>query len=104
VVERAPNGGPVVFDIGDGIGALIVKLDDHLAGSEIPIEALDDPSMHVHTGVWPRAIGGDSVVVAVFPELPAGRYRFAANGDHPLGEVTVESGAVAHLDLRTARP
>jgi len=74
--ERAPTGHTVVFDIGDGIGALIVRLDDRRAGTELPIECIDGPSLHVHTGVWRRVMNGNDVVIV--------------------------SGEIADLDLRTA--
>ncbi len=101
--ERAPTGSAVVFDIGDGIGALIVRLNDRLAGTELRIECIDDPSLHVHTGVWRRLMNGNDAVIAVYPELPAGRYRFPADDDHAGSDVVIVSGEIADLDLRTAQ-
>ena len=97
-----PRGGPVVVDIGGDIGALIVRLDDDLEGSELPIESIDDPTLDKHTGVWRRPLGNgrDSVVVAVFPDLVEGTYRLTARpGDVP-AEIVVVGGQVAELDLR----
>jgi hypothetical protein len=100
--EREPAAGAVVFDIGDGVGALIVRLDEHHAGTELPIEAYDDTSLHVHTGVWRRSVNGHDEVLAVFAELPAGRYGFPTAADRPGGEVAIVSGEIARLDLRAA--
>jgi hypothetical protein len=100
--EARPAGGPVLLDIGDDVGAVIVRLDDDLDGTELPILALDDPEWdpRTHTGVWRRSIGGGSVVVAVYPSLHAGRYRITL----PNGRTTdlqVNGSHVTNLDLRS---
>ncbi|MGZ4701525.1 MAG: hypothetical protein ACXV98_09960 [Ilumatobacteraceae bacterium] len=101
--HRVPQGGPVVFDIGDDIGALIVLLDEALEGTEVPIEWDRDPSKDVHTGVWRRSLGNDSVVVAVYPELIEGRYRVPALGGHAPRDVDIVGGQVTEIDLREHR-
>ncbi|MGZ4807060.1 MAG: hypothetical protein ACXV5U_11805 [Ilumatobacteraceae bacterium] len=101
--HRVPQGGPVVFDIGDDIGALIVLLDEALEGTEVPIEWDRDPSKDVHTGVWRRSLGNDSVVVAVYPELIEGRYRVPALGGHAPRDVDIVGGQVTQIDLREHR-
>jgi hypothetical protein len=100
--EARPAGGPVLLDIGDDVGAVIVRLDDDLDGTELPILALDDPDWdpRTHTGVWRRSIGGGSVVVAVYPSLHTGRYRITL----PNGRTTdleVNGSHVTNLDLRS---
>ena len=102
--HRPPRGGPVVFDIGGDVGALIVYLDDEYAGTEVPIEWSRDPAKDVHTGVWRRSLGKDSLVVAVYPELIEGRYRVPALGGHGSRDVEIVGGQVAELDLRSPRP
>ena len=97
--EPAPRGGPVVMDIGDDIGGLIVRLDESLEGTELPIEFDDDPRRDIHTGVWRRSIGGESVVVAVYPELREGRYRIHPGKNHRGALVEITGGQVTHLDL-----
>ena len=99
--HHAPQGGPVVFDIGDDVGALIVYLDDSLEGTEVPIEWDRNPDKDVHTGVWRRSVGADSVVVAVYPELIEGRYRLPALGGHAALAIDVVGGQVAEIDLRS---
>ena len=98
--ERAPKGGPVVMDIGGDIGGLIVWLDDSLEGTELPIEYADDPKRDIHTGVWRRSLGGETVVVAVYPELREGSYRIHPGTAHAGAQLEITGGQVAHLDLR----
>ena len=98
--EPAPRGGPVVMDIGGDIGGLIVRLDDSLEGTELPIEFDEDPRRDIHTGVWRRSLGEDTVVVAVFPELREGSYRIHPGNDHAGAQLEIIGGQVAHLDLR----
>jgi hypothetical protein len=100
--EARPAGGPVLLDIGGDLGAAIVRVDDELEGTELPILALDDPDWdpRTHTGVWRRSIGGGSVVVAVYPALPQGRYRITL-ADGRSTELAVEGGHVCNLDSRS---
>ena len=102
--HRPPKGGTVVFDIGGDVGALVVYLDEELVGTEVPIVWNRDPSKDVHTGVWRRSLGKDSVVVAVYPELIEGRYRVPALGGHQSRDVEVIGGRVVEIDLRAHRP
>ena len=98
--ESAPRGGPVVMDIGGDIGGLIVRLDEFLEGTELPIEFVEDPQRDIHTGVWRRSLGGESVVVAVYPELRQGSYRIHPGKDHTGAHLEIIGGQVAQLDLR----
>jgi hypothetical protein len=91
----------VVIDIGGDIGALIVRLDDALEGTEIPIEFADDPTRDIHTGIWRRSLGTTSVVVAVFPELRQGSYRLHAGNGHEGAQLQITGGQVTELDLRS---
>jgi hypothetical protein len=98
--EPAPKGGPVVMDIGGDIGGLIVRFDESLEGTEIPIEFADDPERDIHTGVWRRSIGNESVVVAVYPELREGSYRIHPSSAHDGAQLEITGGEVLELDLR----
>jgi hypothetical protein len=98
--DRAPQGGPVVMDIGGDIGGLIVRLDESLEGTELPIEFAEDPQRDIHTGVWRRTLGGETVVVAVYPELREGSYRIHPGKDHAGASLDIAGGQVAQLDLR----
>jgi hypothetical protein len=73
--ERA-FGGPVVIDIGVGVGALVVHLDRDWLDHELHLRSTDRPGWSTHTGVWERRIGGSRhLVAAVYPSLPQGRYE-----------------------------
>ncbi|MEO7369440.1 MAG: hypothetical protein ABI949_01980 [Ilumatobacteraceae bacterium] len=98
--EETPRGGPVVMDIGGDIGGLIVWLDDSLEGTELPIECSKDPLRDIHTGVWRRAIGAETVVVAVYPELREGTYRIHSGDHHAGAQLQITGGQIAELDLR----
>ena len=98
--EPAPRGGPVVMDIGGDIGGLIVRLNESLEGTELPIEFAEDPQRDIHTGVWRRSLGGETVVVAVYPELRQGSYRIHPGTDHAGAHLEIIGGEVAQLDLR----
>ena len=98
--EAAPKGGPVVMDIGGDIGGLIVRLDDSLEGTDLPIEFAEDPKRDIHTGVWRRILGDETVVVAVYAELREGSYRIRPGTDHAGAQLEITGGQVAHLDLR----
>ncbi len=101
--ETPPAGGPVVLDIGGDIGALIVELEGHrdeLIGHELYIRPVETPDAHAtHTGIWPRRLGQREAVVAVFPELRAGRYDLLDVDLHHQATVTIAPGAVAQLRL-----
>ena len=92
-----------MLDIGGVVGALIVKVDDAMEGSELPIEFAEEPHRDIHTGVWRRAMAGDTVVVAVFPELLEGRYRIHAGTHHDGVKVHITGGQISELDLRRHR-
>lgn len=100
--EVRPIDGPVMLDIGGNIGAVIARLDDDLEGIELPILSLDDPDWdpHTHTGVWRRKLGGTTAVVAVYPQLPEGRYQITLT-DSRATELVVTGGEVTNIDLRT---
>ena len=88
------------MDIGGDIGGLIIRLNESMEGTELPIEFTEDPQRDIHTGVWRRSLGGQSVVVAVYPELRMGRYLIHAGKDHGAAQVEITGGQVTELDLR----
>lgn len=92
------------MDIGGDIGALVLRLDDHLEGTELPIEFAEDPLRDIHTGVWRRPLGAATVVVAVYPELRAGRYRIHPTDGQDGADVVIVGGEVTELDLRHRAP
>ncbi len=94
-----PPGGPVVVDIGGDVGALIVRLDRTLLGTELHLRR-DGWAHTVHTGVWDRPLGDRRVTVAVYPALVEGRYQILDRAGAVVRTVSVEGGCVTELDLR----
>jgi hypothetical protein len=93
-----PPAGPVVLDIGDGVGALVVHLPDDRAGTELHLRAEGRPP--IHTGVWPRPTGRGTPVVAVFGELAEGSWAILDDHGRAVRDVVVAGGRVTEVDLR----
>jgi hypothetical protein len=98
--HRQPQGGPVVLDIGDGIGALVVLMDHDALGTELHLRSEHDPLLGVHTGVWQRGHGAGVITVAVFGELASGSYWVLDAGGGDVRRVEIQDGAVTTIDLR----
>jgi hypothetical protein len=78
--------GAVLLDIGDGVGALVVRMPASLAGTEIEIcPAGEDRAARTrpHVAVIERPVPGRAVHSAVFPSLPEGRYELYCKPDGP---------------------
>ena len=89
--------GPVVLDIGEDVGALVVAMPETMAGVEIEIRSIDDRAHCSHVGVVGRPAGGCTVWSAVFPELHEGRYELHERVDgRPQLVVAISGGEVAH--------
>jgi hypothetical protein len=99
--ERA-FGGPVVVDIGPGVGALVVYLGRDWLDDELHLQPLDRAGWSTHTGVWERRLGGSRrVVAAVYPSLPEGAYGILdRDGRTVVRVVAVSEARVTEVDLR----
>lgn len=95
------HGGAAVLDIGDGVGALNVVLDDEAAGTELFLRT-DDPGFSVHTGVWRRDLPAGHVTTALFAALVEGTYWILDADGRDVREIEVTGGRVTELDLRQA--
>jgi hypothetical protein len=93
-----PAGGPVVVDIGDDVGALVVRVGRSRLGQELHVRREGEQAT-THTGIWERSLGDQSVVVAVFPALIEGRYAILDRADAPVVDVTIVGGQVTELEL-----
>jgi hypothetical protein len=93
---------PVVLDIGEDIGALILYTPSGLHGQEIEISPVGDDRSRVHTAILERSVNGRTVYAGVYAELRAGDYRLwgdSSVADRPQ-RVTIAAGAVAEVDWR----
>jgi hypothetical protein len=93
-----PHPEPVVLDIGDDVGALLLYTPPALHGREIEVSPLGQDVPRVHTAVLERIIAGRPHYVAVYPALQAGRYRIWADDPSVCNQVTITGGAVAEVD------
>jgi hypothetical protein len=91
---------PIVLDIGDNIGALIIYTRAELRNREIEISLKGENARRVHTEVLERLINGEALYTAVFAELPSGLYTLWGNATSPAGEITIVGGEIAEVDWR----
>lgn len=88
--------GPVLLEIGEDVGALVLTAPATLEGTEIEIRALDGPAEPTHVEVLARPTTNGPSFTAVFPTLERGRYalRRLPTGT-PVLTVTIDGGQVA---------
>ncbi len=91
---------PVVLDLGDGVGALIVHTGPDLLGEEIDISPAGDDRRRRHKQVLRRLLGPQETTCLVYDDLPEGEYTLWLQ-DGPARGIQVRGGAVAELDLRS---
>jgi hypothetical protein len=91
---------PVVLDLGDGVGALIVHTDPAMLGVEVEISRSGDDAELGHKEVLWRTLGRDETTVLVYDSLPEGDYTLWVDGEPWVRGVLVNSGEVTELDRR----
>ena len=91
---------PVVLELGDGIGALIVHTDPELLGIEVEISPADDDGARDHREVLRRRAGQRETCALVFDSLAEGAYTLWVDDVARARDVRVASGAVTELDWR----
>ncbi|MDQ3450015.1 MAG: hypothetical protein M3455_03730 [Actinomycetota bacterium] len=94
------HGGAPALDIGGDIGAMVATMDRTALGTELHLRSEHEPPLSVHTGVWERQQGDNTVVAAVFAELVEGTYLVLDRTGEAVQRVEVEGGKVATIDLR----
>ena len=91
---------PVVLDLGDGIGALIVHTGPELLGTEVEISPTGEDDRREHKEVLRRQLGPQTVTVLVYDNLAEGEYTLWLEGVARTRGVRVRGGEVAELDWR----
>ena len=94
------EAGGVVLNIGDGIGAAVVRTPDSLLGSEIEIRRKEDPWAGRHVAVRPRVLPQGVICAALFDSLVEGQYELRVrhgSAESPTVKVDVEGGRVADI-------
>ncbi|HMD44949.1 MAG TPA: hypothetical protein VKG43_02235 [Acidimicrobiales bacterium] len=70
----------VLVDVGEGVGAAVVRTPAALAGAEIEIRPVGGSWAGVHTAVRERRVPAGTQFAAVFGSLPEGRYELRVKG------------------------
>lgn len=88
--------GPVVLDIGEGVGALVLHTRDDMVGREIHISPFGHDEDRSHVEVLPRRTPSGAVrPTAVFGSLTHGRWTLWGPDGSAALEVDVVGGVVA---------
>ena len=87
---------PVVLDLGEGVGALIVHTGEELLGEEIDISPSGDDGRRQHKQVLRRLLGPQETTCLVYDNLPEDEYTVWLPGG-PVRDVQVRGGEVAEL-------
>jgi hypothetical protein len=89
------GNGPVMLDIGQGAGALILYADPQLVGAEIEISPVGRDERRNHVAVLARPSGGRTICAAVYPGLAAGSWQlWDPESGRPVLTVAVTDGDV----------
>src|SRR5437588_2889949 len=91
---------PIVLDIGEHVGALIIYTRAELRNREIEVSPKGEDTKRTHTEVLERRINDQTLFTAVFAELPAGVYTLWGNATRSAGEITIVGGEIAEVDWR----
>src|SRR5262245_19915998 len=91
---------PVVLDIGEDVGGLIIYTTETARGRELEVSPKSDDSRRVHTDVAERRFNGRTVFAAVYLPLVAGDYTIWGPDPTCPTEVTIVGGTVIEVDWR----
>jgi hypothetical protein len=97
-----PHDEPVVLEIGEELGALVVYTERGFLHTEIEISPAGDDARRSHKDVLERVAGGRSFYAAVFDQVPRGEYTLWHDGAAWTRGATVAAGAITELDWSRA--
>ena len=95
---------PVVLDLGDGVGALIVHTDPELLGVEVEISPAGDDGDRQHKEVLRRALGPTSRHVLVYDNLRRATTRSGSTTMRSPVASTSRTGESPSTRSRVSRP
>ena len=98
-VERV-HTRPVVLDIGNDKGTLVIYTGADLCGREIEISPRGDDAHRVHTDVAERRVNGRTVFAAVYLPMSAGAYTIWGPDPERPTYVAIVGGSIAEVDWR----
>jgi hypothetical protein len=93
--------GPVAVEVGADVGTLVLWAGAALEGAELELSPWDDDARRRHVAVLARRLPGRTVYAAVYPGLPAGRYRLWDVEGRPAMTVDVPAGCVTEARFTT---
>ncbi len=91
---------PVVLDIGEDTGGLVISTGPELRGREIEISPRGAGTARVHTDVAERRVNGRTLYAAVYLPMPAGEYTIWGPDPDAPATVTITAGTVTEVDWR----
>lgn len=98
-----PHPEPVVLEIGDDLGALVVYTRSDLHGAEIEISRVGEDAQRSHKEVLNRPVAGRPTYAAVFDQLSDGSYTLWSGGQPVATDVVIAGGSITELDWRAER-
>jgi hypothetical protein len=90
--------GSVVLDIGEDVGALLLRTPPALNGREIDLDPEDVTLPHTHSAVRERQLPHSLSYAAVYPNLKAGLYTVGGSCQR----VVIVGGRVTEIDYDVA--
>jgi hypothetical protein len=94
--------GPVAVEVGGDVGTLVLWAGAELEGAELELSPWAHDEKRRHVAVLARRLPDRTVYAAVYPGLPAGRYRLWGVDGRPAMTVDVPAGCVTEARF-TAR-
>ena len=94
---------PVVLEIGEHLGALVLYTDAAAHGCEIEISPTGADGSREHKEVLHRPVGGRPLYAAVFDRIAEGSYTLWSGGVAAARGVEVAGAAITELDWRGSR-
>jgi hypothetical protein len=91
---------PVVLEIGDNVGAIVVYTPAELHGTEIEISASRSDRERTHKDVLHRPINSRPTYAAVFDKIQEGSYTLWIGGTAIARDVVVAGASITELDWR----
>ena len=96
----ASPAGSVVLHLMQDMGALVINAGPERLGVEIEISPMDDNSRpRTHSLVRERLVSPNRQYDAVYPDVPAGRYRVWQDAHTVAGTVEIRGGEVAWFTM-----
>lgn len=97
---RRVHTEPVVLDIGEDTGGLIIYTGPDWLGAEIEISPRADGARRTHTDVAERRVQGRALYAAVFLPMPEGEYMIWGPDPERPTPCAIVAGTITQLDWR----